>query len=547
MKYFDVKQPQISVIERELELIETAFEKSIKSVVDHFNEYTNNIFSLSLQEQEVLDSNFAIFKTSYIQSLQTSLTIAQKAYETGRFNKSRISYNNASMNHFKHDLLHHFPSAANVWILDGLIIEKQIGGIKKLVGVSGEDGFVLDVLNSASSLNLGAENPWLIKMDQIEDFLGIKDNMAAVYHPGIRQSFALHQLAKLYPGKQSPEQVKVHIESSGAITNSIAIESVVAYSEKKGIQDGVILAIDGSWAGGYGVAREATGFGINRQTLQRTHKNFWIEKCLPVPTLKNKSLFLKTIINRLQEGSLAGLFFEPDMIGDLGMINADETLIREVVKVCQENQIPIILDCVQQMGRTGSYWGDFVGRLFSEVSLLVVTAGKSASNGQPLSFVLLPDVIANAAYPLTQLTTNQMNGPLLRTLLVSEVLKDEKVQMLIKEKSTTVERIAEQYGFSVGEMGLRGKFLNRGIFMGDNEQVKLAQIALLVEDGVLVGAFPQTIRYQPMLLEFSETNALTAEIIFRRIEQVKKGNISKEVDDIYKKMQKLSSGLARID
>ena len=73
----------------------------------------------------------------------------------------------------------------------------------------------------------------------------------------------------------------------------------------------------------------------------------------------------------------------------------------------------------------------------------------------------------------------------------------------------------------------------------------MVQIALLVEDGVLVGALPSAIRYQPMLLELSETNENVARIIFRRVKQVLKGNVSKEVKKIYNLMSGVSSGLAR--
>src|SRR5436190_8555140 len=217
---------------------------------------------------------------------------------------------------------------------------------------------------------------------------------------------------------------------------------------------------------------------------------------------------------------------EPDIIGDLGVITAEKTVVEELVEICKQQNIPIILDCVQQLGRTGSYWGDYVDHIFSSVSLLVITTGKSASNGQPLAFTLLPQVIADAAYPLTQLTTNQMNCSLLRTVVVAEILKNPKLQDWINKKSLVIEKIASSHNISLGENGLRGKYLNRGIYIGDNEKVKLVQLALFIEDGILVGAFPKTIRYQPMLLELTETNQLVADIICRRINKVLAGDIA---------------------
>lgn len=532
-------------IDKELAFIEMICNKAFETVTNDFCIYTNNILTLSKAEKYVIDTGFTFLQKKYIISLKQSLSLAQKAYANEGFNKNRIVYHNAIMKRYKNDIVKHFPPAANIWILDGIVIEKQIGGLKKLVGMSEKDGFVIDVLNSASSLDLGAENPWLIRADQTEDYLGIKDNFATIYHPSIRHAFALNKLAELYPGKQKTENITVHIESSGAISNSIAIESVAAYMEKRGIVNGKILAVDGTWAGGYGSAREATGFGINQQTQKRRNKNIWIDRCLPVPTKDNMIPFLNIIKKKLKTGNVAGLFIEPDIIADLGVLNVDEQVIKEVIDIFQKLQLPIILDCIQQIGRTGSYWGNYVDRIFKNISLLVVTAAKSAANGQPLSFTLMPNIIAKAAYPLTQLTTNQMNGPLLRTLVVSEILKNQTFQEWIKQKSDDIETIASKYGVPIGTNGLRGKFLNRGIYVGDNEQVKLAQIALFIEDGILTGAFPQTIRYQPMLLELSETNRLIAEVILRKVAKVQKGDVSKEVSKIYNKMKNVVSGLAR--
>ena len=157
--------------------------------------------------------------------------------------------------------------------------------------------------------------------------------------------------------------------------------------------------------------------------------------------------------------------------------------------------------------------------------------------------VMLPSTIEKEAYPFTQITTNQMNGPLLRVLLVAELLRDYRLQNWFEQKSNAIEKIANQEKFPI--KNLFGKFLNRGVFVATNDNAKLVQIALLVEDGVLVGALPSAIRYQPMLLELSETNENVARIIFRRVKQVLKGNVSKEVKKIYNLMSGVSSGLAR--
>jgi hypothetical protein len=138
-----------------------------------------------------------------------------------------------------------------------------------------------------------------------------------------------------------------------------------------------------------------------------------------------------------------------------------------------------------------------------------------------------------------------MNGPLLRSLVVAEVLSNQDFQEWLKQKSIDIENIARERQFDLGYYGLRGKYLDRGIYLEDDEHVKLAQIALLIEDGILVGATPHTIRYQPMLLEYSETNLFVADAIFRRLNLVKSGNISPVVLKIFERMHGTPTGLAR--
>ena len=209
----------------------------------------------------------------------------------------------------------------------------------------------------------------------------------------------------------------------------------------------------------------------------------------------------------------------------------------------KKNQLPIILDCVQQLGRTGSYWGDNVDKVFSDYDLLVITTAKSASNGQPFGVVMLSEKVSNAAYPLTQITTNQMNGPLLRVLLVAQILTNNRLQNWLKKKAVEIERVADEEGFD--KKMLLGKYLNRGVYVGNNDKVKLTQLALLLEDGILVGALPNAIRYQPMLLELSETNRAVARAIFRRVKKIISGDVSADVLKIYKKMKRVTTGLAR--
>lgn len=528
----------------EKEFLEKIHDQAVHEILSEYLSYSETP-SYVANDLTVLSPVFKKLKDTFFHGLETSFSLSQKGISTSRISTKRMSYYNKNVIKYLNALNKTFPKASKIWVLDGLVFQNQVAGLKNLAGFSRNDGLVLDALNSAASLNLGAQNPWLTKMDYIEDILGIRDNFCAAYHTGIRQVYALNKLSGLYPNKKIKE-LSVHAESSGTIVNSVAIESAVAFVENQTQSNNKrILAVDGTWAGGYGSAREGSGFGVNDQQTKKTGKSIWVDRILPAPTKENTLIFLKILDEKLSKKEVAGIYLEPDVVGDLGLITTDPQLLKIVIEKLRKQNVPIILDCVQQLGRSGSYWGENVDKLFSDYPLLIVTTAKSASNGLPFGFVIMPKQIADAAYPLSQITTNQMNGPLLRSLVVATILQNNDLQDWLKKKSGDIEKIAQAYGFSVGKFGLRGKFLNRGIYLKNNKLVSLAQIALFVEDGVLVGATPNSIRYQPMLLEYSDTNRYLAEIIFRRLQKIKLGEISPIVEEIYAKMNDRPSGLAR--
>lgn len=530
----------------ELMFLQSLSSQAVNSVIKEFFKYAKNEYRLSKESLQFIDKETRFLEKKFVNGLVLTNDLANLSLAGKNKDKRRISYFNKTMAGYKQRVLEYYPPAANAWVLHGLVFNSQIAGLKKMSGFSSDNGYIIDVLNSASSLDLGAENPWLIKMDRIEDHLGIKDNICTAYHPGVRQGFALKELAKLHPNKKTAGSFVVHSETSGTVVDSIAIESVVGYGEKKLKNKNCrVLAVDGTWAGGYGSAREGTGFGIDGQQKQRSGKNIWVDRCLPQPIKELSDKFLAILEEKLKFKQVAGLYIEPDIVGDLGIVEFDRDLLKKVASLMKENRLPIIVDCVQQLGRSGGYWGENVESVLKDYPLLVLTTAKSASNGQPLGFTIMPKEVADSAHPLSQITTNQMNGPLLRALTVAKILSDKKFQNWLKQKSKTIEKVASEYGFKPGNLGLRGKFLNRGIYMGDNEKVKLAQIALLIEDGILVGAVPQALRYQPMLFDLSDTNEKVARAIFNRVKKILNNEISKEVKNTYKMMKQVATGLAR--
>ncbi len=533
---------ELSEIQEIIDIGNDALNKTLKDL----SNFTNNDIVIDNKVLNIYKKEFDFLKKRFIDNLKLSRKLSTEALKNKRFNKSRVLQNNKVMNNYNLNIRKLFPVASNGWVLDGIIIKNQFAGIKNLAGFTNEEGSVIDVLNSASSVALGAENPWLIMADRVEDYLGFRDNICAAYHPGVRQAFALQKLSDLYPNKKVKD-LTVHSESSGTIVDSIAIESAVSYAEKLFNDKSTrrVLTIDGTWVGGYGTAREGTGFGANKQQIARTGKPIWIDRCLPSALPENKEHFIKVLNDKIQNKEIAGIYLEPDLAGDLGIISVDTDILLEAKKILLKHKLPIILDCVQQLARTGSYWGENVDKIFADYPYLILTTAKSSSNGLPFGFTIMPKIIADCSYPLSQITTHQMNGPLLRALVVAEMVKDPRFQRTVLKKGNNIAEISKEYEFEESNLGLRGKYLNRAVCVGDNEMVKLIQIALLIEDGVLVGALPNALRYQPMLFELSETNDKVAHIIFRRVREIQKGNISQEVQSAYDKMANSTTGLAR--
>ncbi|MDH5532815.1 MAG: aminotransferase class III-fold pyridoxal phosphate-dependent enzyme [Candidatus Pacebacteria bacterium] len=530
--------------QQEKEFLEKLFNESTKKVTSQYLKFSKTTVS-EAKDFELLEPLFLLQKENFFNGLSDSLNLAKNAQSKTRLETKRISYHNKEMKKFLVMLENTFPQAGNIWVLNGLVFKRQVAGLKDLTGFNNKEGLIIDVLNSAASLSLGAQNPWLTKMDYLEDLLEVRDNICAAYHPGVRQVFTLKKLANLYPNK-NVKDVVVHTESSGSVVDSIAIESASAFAEKQlGNVNNKVLAVNGTWAGGYGSAREGSGFGVDNQQVKKAGKNTWVDRCLPAPIKKNRKIFLDLLKEKLSNQKVAGIYLEPDVVGDLGLFSVDKQLLEAVKKLMLKHNLPIILDCVQQLGRSGSYWGENVDQVFNDYPLLILTTAKSASNGQPFGFVLMPKEIGDCAYPVSQITTNQMNGPLLRSLVVAEILSNKLFQKWLQKKSKDIEKVALKYGFQKNNLGLRGKYLNRGIYVGNNDLVKLVQLTLFIEDGILVGATPNSIRYQPMLLEYSETNLYVAETIFRKVKLVKEGKVSSEVESIYKKMNNTVSGLAR--
>jgi acetylornithine/succinyldiaminopimelate/putrescine aminotransferase len=270
-----------------------------------------------------------------------------------------------------------------------------------------------------------------------------------------------------------------------------------------------------------------------------------VDRCLPLPTRENKDEFLEILKQKIESGEAGGLIFET-IVGDAGIVKADPELMNEVVELLKGCQVgnetmalPIIMDGVQQAtGRSDEdYWGLEGYDAVRDYENLIVTTAKSASNGQPFGFTLMPRNIAEAAFPVTQVTTNSLNGALLRACIVADIVNDPRIKKHVDRVGKTMEEVATSHN-----LGLRGNGMNRGIYTETPELMEMTQFALLMERGILVGALPSTIRFQPCLLEDEETVRLLMESTISEFEQIRSGDIAPNVQAAFD-ARTITSGL----
>jgi acetylornithine/succinyldiaminopimelate/putrescine aminotransferase len=136
---------------------------------------------------------------------------------------------------------------------------------------------------------------------------------------------------------------------------------------------------------------------------------------------------------------------------------------------------------------------------------------------------------------LVQITTNQLNGALLRAVLSADIVNDERIRNHVDSVGEMMEDVAEEY-----DVELRGRGMNRGIFTEDPEKMEIAQFALLINRGILVGALPSTIRFQPCILEDKYTIELLMRSTLDEWEKVKNGDISVAVQEAVDESQKMT-------
>ncbi len=440
----------------------------------------------------------------YLAAAKQAYDISQRSLNGDYANKQRSPYFNEAVATVYQAIRQTYVDKGFISILGGVTIVNQIGSIKQMYISESESQPVLDVMGSATTLNLGAGFPLFAAIDTIDKLLGIDDNMALVYHASIHQQLCFDVLCDLYPVKSVEPQI--FSESSGTAVNSIAIEAASAYAEKLGLKkNSRILAFKGSWSGGFGTAKEASSFGATTQHEKKAGLH-WIDRCLEIPQSRSEELRVLAVVEqKVAAGLASGLIFEK-IIGDAGIIELSDSFVSELLKLFDNSPhstLPVIVDEIQAgNGRSSdNYWSFSPESGLTTYERLIITNAKSSAGGKPYAFVLMPKAIAMAAYPLSMLTTHSGNGPVGRAATYAKFVTHPKIQAIKNESAAKIE---DELTHSIGQKW-RGRHLNIGIITDGSRELELLQHYLYIHNGILAGAFPATLRFQPNLIEYPDT------------------------------------------
>ncbi len=234
-----------------------------------------------------------------------------------------------------------------------------------------EDKKYLDFLSGIAVTGFGHNKPELVNAakNQIENLWHVSNLFES--SPQEELGKKLTDISKLD---------KVFFCNSGTEANEAAIK----FARKWGNGRSTIIAAEGSFHG--------RTFGSLSASMQ---KKLWngFEPLTPgfVSVPYNN---IDAIKNKIDESTVA-IMLEP-IQGESGIIIPDDNYLQGVRKICNDNNILMIVDEIQTgMGRTGK----FFAYQHSDVLPDIITIAKGIANGIPLGATICSDKVASAITP----------------------------------------------------------------------------------------------------------------------------------------------------
>jgi adenosylmethionine---8-amino-7-oxononanoate aminotransferase len=155
------------------------------------------------------------------------------------------------------------------------------------------------------------------------------------------------QLMQILPNNQQ----KIFYSDNGSTSVEIAIKVAIQFFYNKGIKKSKIIAFENAFHGDTFAAMAASGISFFTEAFQGSLLEV---TRIPVPTLGNEELCLKTLKNLVATNEYAAFIFEPLVQGAAGMVIYEASELDKLIDLCQKNSVLTIADEVMTgFGKTG--------------------------------------------------------------------------------------------------------------------------------------------------------------------------------------------------
>ncbi len=294
---------------------------------------------------------------------------------------------------------------------------------------------------------------------------------------------------------------KIYFANSGAEANEGAIKLAKIYFYKKGIEKYEVISLKSSFHGRTLATVAATG-------QEKYRKPYYPL----IPGFKQVEINDLDALKEAITDKTCAILLEP-IQGESGVHPVDLDYIKEVRRICDENEIILIFDEIQTgIGRCGSmFCYETTG-----VEPDIFTLAKALGNGVPIGAVCAKDFVAEAFAPGDHGGTFGGNPLATRAgLSVLEIVKDEK---LCENAKVMGDYIAEAVSAKCKDKVK--EIRHRGLMIGIELESSAGEVRTkLFEKKILVGAVGNTLRVLPPLIITKEE----ADIFVNTLKEILEG------------------------
>jgi|OSPMetMinimDraft_2_1075162.scaffolds.fasta_scaffold00607_4 4-aminobutyrate aminotransferase and related aminotransferases len=392
---------------------------------------------------------------------------------------------------------------------DPIIIKRAYG--TKIEDINGN--IYIDLYSGISTNNLGHCHPEVVEaiVAQVKQFMHIS---ATYYH--YNEVMLAEKLLEMAPKSLS----KVFFCNSGNEAVDSSVKFCKIYSRKKGKNGLVLISLEGSFHGRFGLTLSLTG----QRKFKKNLGNYAIYPGIihaPCPYYYRYGEGLDEqefgiacadkvaeIIDHYTTGDVAAVIAEP-ILGEGGIIVPPDTYLPRLAKICKEREIPIIIDEVQTgFGRTGKIFACEHWNILPDVMALA----KALGGGLPLGAVLISEKIDEACEPGDHFNTFYGNPVSCAAAIatINVLLRERLYENAQRMGSLIIKGLKEEQEKFPFVGDVRGKGLMIGIEIVKDKTTKEPAPQLAEEikiemrkRGFLIGVggiFKNVVRIQPPLI-----------------------------------------------